>query len=281
MPSSISHSDHLCARVARRAGSSFYWSFWLLSPAKRRGMTALYAFSRLTDDLSDGPAPLEERRAALLVWRKSLRHALAGEPADGVFPALVDATRRFGIPENYLFDVIDGVEMDLDQRCYETFDELAVYCRRVASAVGLACLHIWGCEGPIPHESALQCGYAFQLTNMLRDLREDAALGRIYLPRADLRRFEYLPEELLRGVVNDRFRALLHFEIERAEMFYDAATALFPCLRADGRRALRLMIGRYRGLLDEIKRRQGDVFRERVKLTLGQKLAIGCRAMLS
>lgn len=244
-------------------------------------MTALYAFARLTDDLSDGDSTEEVKRPALTAWRRSLRLALAGEPSEGVFPALVDSVRRFGVPENCLFDVIDGVEMDLDKRRYESFDDLAIYCRRVASSVGLACLNIWEVTEPPPAEPVLHCGYAFQLTNIVRDLKEDAARGRVYLPLADLRQFGYSPEELSRGVVNDRFRALMRFEIERAERFYDDSNALFKYLRSDGRRALRLMIARYRGLLREIKLRDGNVFTERIRMTTVQKLVLATRCLLS
>jgi 15-cis-phytoene synthase len=269
-----------CQRVAWRTGSNFYYSFLLLPWPKRRAMCALYAFLRHTDDLGDNPHTADVRRAELQRWRHSLARALSGTFDGPLFPALADTVARYRIPPEYLYAVIDGVLMDVDQQQYETFDELADYCHKVASVVGLACIHIWGFESTAAIEPAGKCGLAFQLTNILRDLKEDAAEGRVYLPRADLRRFDYSPEELKQGVRDGRFKALMRFEIARAEQFYHEAAALEPLLGADGRPIYAAMVRIYRGLLDEIKRVDGDVFTHRVRLSAWRKLGIAASCCL-
>jgi len=263
-----------CQQIARRSASSFYYSFLLLPKPKRRAMCALYAFLRRTDDLGDSSDPVEERRAALAAWRRSLRRSMHGQYDDPLLPALADTVRGCGVPLAHLEDVIDGVEMDLTTACYETFDDLEQYCHRVASAVGLACLPIWGCTSDLAEIPARQCGLAFQLTNILRDLKEDAACGRVYLPAEDLRRFDYSAESLLKGVRDERFRELMRFEVERAEGFYAAAMELDSYLSDDGRRVFGSMVAVYRALLDEIKRLDGDVLSRRVELNSWQKMRI-------
>jgi phytoene synthase len=270
----LEQSYRHCARIARRAASNFYWSFWLLPREKRRAMCALYAFSRHTDDLSDNDEPPEVRRSLLADWRAMLTQSLIAPCNDPVLTALADTVHRYKIPHPYLFDLIDGVEMDLDTRRYATFAELRQYCHRVASAVGLACIHVWGFDSAEVYEPAAACGLAFQLTNILRDLKEDARRDRIYLPLDDLRKFDYQPDELLAGHRNERFTALMRFEVERAEQLYCESKATSRYLRHDGQRIFGMMWATYRGLLEEIKRRDGDVFSRHVQLDLGQKLRI-------
>lgn len=265
--------DH-CRRLARRAASSFYYSFLLLPRAKRRSMYALYAFLRHTDDLGDSDEPADMRRRCLRRWRGSLSRALSNQFDDPLLPALADTVHRYGIPEQYLFDVLDGMEMDLTPCRFESFEELQQYCYRVASVVGLSCIHIWGFHGDEAFEPARRCGLAFQLTNILRDLKEDARRDRIYLPLADLRRFNYGPADLKRGVCNARFQTLMRFQIERAEQLYRQALPLEDYLERDGRRVFRAMVTTYHSLLGEIKRRQGDVFSRRVRLGTWKKLRI-------
>jgi 15-cis-phytoene synthase len=224
---------------------------------------------------------------AIAAWRTALQQALQGEsPALrsplplSLLPALVDVVRRFHIPHEHLLAVIDGVEMDLTPRRFETFDELERYCERVASAVGLACIHIWGFRGPEAFEPARQAGVALQLTNILRDLKEDAAAGRVYLPLADLRRCGYSEQELLAGADNDAFLDLMRFEIDRAKQFYRAAAGLRDWLEPDGRRIFGLMTATYRRLLDEIERRPADVLRRRIQLGSLTRLRLFLRWML-
>jgi phytoene synthase len=269
-----------CRAIARRSASSFYYSFLLLPKPKRMAMCALYAFLRRTDDLGDSSASAGERRAALEAWRGSLARSLEGEYDDPLLPALSDTIRRFGVPLSHLEAVIDGVEMDLEPREYATFEQLEQYCHRVASAVGLACLKIWGCTGQQVDEPARRCGVAFQLTNILRDLKEDAARSRIYLPREDFDRFGYTPDDLRAGVRDDRFRRLMRFEIDRAETFYAEGAELEHCLSPEGRRIFGSMVAVYRALLDEIKRLDGDVLTTRVQLSSWQKMRIATRWFL-
>ena len=286
-----------CRRMARRSGSNFYLSFLRLPRAKRQAMDALYAFMRHTDDLADDPQPLELRHEALLQWRAALKRALKGEfdlPDHGqnphkrgelpgnpsgrdLLPALADVVRRFTVPVEHLSAVIDGVEMDLSQRRYETFDRLQGYCEHVASAVGLACIHVWGFHGRQALEPARKCGIALQLTNILRDLKEDAQQDRVYLPLGELRQFGYSVDELKRGVANERFGRLMEFQIDRAERFYREGAELIEWLEAAPRRTFGMMMATYRALLEKIKHRPGDVLQRRIRLSRPKKLLIAAR----
>ncbi len=270
----LKESYRQCVSMSRRAASNFYWSFWLLPRDKRLAMCALYAFSRHTDDLADSDQPVEKRRAAVTQWRELLAEALDGKYHETLLPALADTARRFQIPGEYLLDIVDGVTMDLQPRRYQSWEELQQYCHRVASAVGLACVHIWGFTDDAHREPALACGLAFQLTNILRDLKEDAASGRIYLPIDDLDRFHYSVEDISRGVVNDRFGDLMQFEIRRAEQLYRDALPLTEYLHRDGRRTFQLMMATYWRLLKKIRDRWRDVLSVRIRLSRAQKLKI-------
>ncbi|HEY1601438.1 MAG TPA: presqualene diphosphate synthase HpnD [Pirellulales bacterium] len=280
MTSSLQASYAHCQTATRQAARNFFYSFLVLPRDKRRAMCALYAFLRETDDIGDSDKPLDSRRAELAAWRQSLAAALAGRAESPILPALVDTVSRYQIPPQYLYDCIDGVEMDLSDRSYETFADLEAYCYRVASAVGLACIHIWGFNDSSAVEPACQLGVAFQLTNILRDLKEDAHRGRVYLPQEDLRRFEYTRDDLFAGVRDDRFAALMSFEIARAEDFYRRGATLEPSLSRDSRAACRAMTGIYHGLLTEIKRRDGDVFTARVTLSTWRKASIAVTSLL-
>jgi 15-cis-phytoene synthase len=295
-----------CRRLSRQAGSSFPAAFLLLPRGKRRAMYALYAFSRHSDDLADNPQPEHLPQESLYHWRAALEHALLGcyprfesrqrltgfaaasSPLLGLYdmpdeigaallPAVADTVRRFEIPPEHLRAVLDGVEMDLRQRRYETFDELTVYCRRVASAVGLACLHVWGFEGPEAFEPACQAGIALQLTNILRDVKEDLDADRVYLPLEDLRECGYSLDELRQGVVNAPFLRLMELQIGRAEECYRQASELMRWLEPDGRRIFGVMVATYHALLAQIKRRPGDVFSRRIELSWARKLRIAAR----
>jgi 15-cis-phytoene synthase len=263
-----------CEAVARREAGNFYPAFRVLPAPQRRAMCALYTFMRIADDLSDEPAPTECKRQRLADWRSGLTAALSGRYEHPSHEALHDTVARYHIPREYLDAVLEGVAMDLEPVAYATFAELRLYCYRVASAVGLACIHIWGFEGEECKRYAEDAGLAFQLTNILRDLGEDAARGRIYLPREDLARFGYDPTGLEKGVRDEAFRALMRFEIERARQYYDASAPLVPRLAPSGRAVFLLMAHTYRGLLDEMERRDYDVFSRRVRLSRWRKLLL-------
>ncbi len=272
-----------CDRLARQSGSNFYPCFLLLGKEKRRAMNALYAFMRHTDDLGDSPQPAATRQEALCHWRSSLKNALngAGDPATNrLLPALADTVHRFAMPPEHLFAVIDGVEMDVRGQQYETFEELALYCRRVASAVGMACLHIWGFRDHRALDPADRCGLAFQLTNILRDLKEDAQQGRLYLPLEDLRQFDYSPDEFATGIADERFLRLMQWEFQRVKMLYREAAELYEWLHPDGRRVFGMMAGIYHGLFCEIRRRPAAVLRGRVRLPARRKLSLAARWLL-
>lgn len=291
-PGAIRESYAFCRRVNRRAGSNFLASFRLLPHAKRPAMNALYAFMRHTDDLADNPQPAPLRAKALVQWRAALEDALLGRfdpsgPHDAagqaLLPALADAVTRYQVPPEHLHAVIDGVQMDLKRRRYEVFDQLEQYCCRVASAVGLACIHVWGfrgrgsAHGQEALRRARSCGIALQLTNVLRDIKEDARQDRVYLPLEDLRRCGYSVDELKAGVVNGRFLRLMELEIERAEHFYREGAELLDRLEPDGRRIFGMMMATYRALLRTIQRRPADVFTRRIRIGRAKKLQLAFR----
>ena len=273
-----------CRRVARGARSNFTPCFYLLSRDRRRAMEALYAFMRHTDDLVDGNHEQEDVARTLAQWRKQTLAAFGrsdwdrGGPAN-ILPALVDTVTRFEIPRDYLMAAIDGAEMDLTRQRYDTFDELSEYCYRVATVVGLACLRIWGYRGSDPGEPAHACGLAFQLTNILRDVREDCSRGRVYLPQEDLQRFGYSEEDLAAARDDDCFRSLMQFQIQRAERFYRQATELAEDLEAGGRRILVMMMRVYYRLLKKIESNPGRVLSERVGLGYWPPLEIMARTL--
>jgi len=282
MNDALRASYRFCGRLSRREARNFYYSFLLLPAGLRRSMCALYAFMRHTDDLADEPAPPAEQRQRLDAWRRSLDEALSGGSATGWpgLAALVDTVERHAIPRRYLDAAIDGVEMDLDPKPFATFEDLHGYCYRVASVVGLCCIHIWGfrSEGGRAEELAQFCGIALQLTNILRDIREDASHGRVYLPEEDLARFGVGREDLVADRTSDRLRSLLTFEGERAYEFYDQAAELDRLIAPVGRPVLRTIVGIYRTLLDEIVERRYEVMDRRIALSPWRKAAIMVRS---
>lgn len=293
----LTDSYQACVELARRTGKNFYYSFLTLPKALAEDMCVLYAFMRWTDDLVDeDDLPLGVREVAIGQWRNTVRSALLSEasqavPTDSlarhfspldstptqlvdakILTALSDVMRRHQIPSDYLFDVIDGVERDLEATAYQRFDQLEDYCYHVAGAVGLCCIHIWGFEGPEPRQLAIDCGTAFQLTNILRDLGEDAARDRIYLPQEDLDRFGYSADDLREGIQNAAYHSLMRFQVDRAREYFDRSAPLSQKLSGPGRRIYAAMRDIYWSLLREIERRDFDVFSQRIRLSKFQKL---------
>ncbi|MDR3639616.1 MAG: phytoene/squalene synthase family protein [Isosphaeraceae bacterium] len=283
MNDALRASYRFCTEVSRREARNFYYSFLLLPAERRSSMCALYAFLRRTDDLADEPGPAAEKRAALDAWRAELERTLAGGSSTTWpgFAALADTVRRHEIPARYLHEVIDGVLMDLDPHPYSTFDDLHGYCYHVASAVGLACVHIWGFEsaGGEAESRAEACGLALQLTNILRDVGEDARNGRVYLPQEDLDRFGVSTADLVAGRVSEPLRALLTFEADRAYRYYEQAALLERLVAPEGRPALRAIIGIYRTLLDTIVKRDYEVLATRVAVPGWRKAAVALRSL--
>ncbi len=270
-------------RLSRQTAHNFYYAFYTLPRPKHRAMCALYAFLRVSDDLGDdGDWPPAERRQLLADWRASLTNALAGQ-TDGhpVFPALIDTVTRYRIPPEHLFAVLDGIESDLEAVRFETFDDLQRYCYLVAGVVGLCCVQIWGVRGdPMQiRQRSVDCGLAFQLTNILRDLQEDAARGRVYLPAEDLRQFDYTANDIRLGCRDERFGRLMAFEVARAESCFRQAAELFENLDPGSHAVFDAMLRLYGGLLREIKRRNYDVYSRRVKLSRWRKMMIPVQSL--
>jgi phytoene synthase len=286
-----------CRAIARGAAANFYYAFLALPKAKRNAICAVYAFMRHADDIADNTGlPLQQRYQDLQDWLNRAKRVIAGEPTDdAVLLALADAQRRFKIPLERFEQLIQGTTMDLDLEqgvqsggqgaamLYDTFDQLYQYCFHVASVVGLACIRVFGYHDAAAEPLAEKCGIAFQLTNIIRDVREDAALGRVYLPREDMERFGRSTRELAAG--NDHaaqaasFRPLLEFEAQRARDFYKSGRELLPLIDEDSRPALWVLINIYFRLLERIARRNYDVFSERVSLGRGEKLVFLLRGL--
>lgn len=284
MTDALAASYAFCDALSRREAKNFYYSFRLLPAARRRSMCALYAFMRQTDDLADEPGESSAKAEALHFWRRDLVAALSAQTS--AWPglaALADTVQRHEIPARHLHEVIDGVEMDLDSRTYETFEDLYAYCYRVASAVGLCCLSIWGYQSQGGRAEAMgeACGIALQLTNILRDVGEDARNGRVYLPQEDLRRFGVTPDELLADRPTPALRDLFRFQAERASTYYEGAAPLLRLVDPVGRPVLGAIAGIYRGLLNEIARRDYNVLARRVSLPAWKKTLIAVSALPS
>jgi phytoene synthase len=279
MQPSLLRSYRFCEALTRREAGNFYPAFRVLPRPQQLSMCALYTFMRIADDLSDEPGPTAVKLASLIAWRLGLARALCGDFTHASHEALADTIRKHAIPREYLEAVLDGVEMDLEPPLYATFKDLQVYCYRVASVVGLASIHIWGFTRARAKVYAEQAGVAFQLTNILRDLGEDAARGRVYLPREDLVRFGYSEDKLKRGERDEAFRRLMRFEIARARACYAAAWPLVPLLSPPGRAVFLVMAKTYRSLLDAIEARDYDVFQSRVRVSKWKKLLFAMQAL--
>jgi len=272
--------------VARNAASNFYYAFYMLPRPKRDALCAIYAFMRLVDDVSDStadttgqPGEFALKQAALSRWRGLLDQCIAGNTSGHtILPAFADAIKRYAIPSRYFHDLISGAEMDLQQTSYPTFEALQEYCYRVAGTVGLTCLHVFGFQDAHAPELAERLGIAFQLTNILRDIRPDLEMRRIYLPAEDLTHFGCGVEDLERGDITPRMRELLRFEAERAWTFYREGVQLISRLENDSRAALWALARIYSTLLHRIEERDFDVFSSRVRLSAAEKAQILFRA---
>lgn len=271
----IDESYRHCSAISRSNAKNFYYSFLFLPERKRKGISAVYAFMRTCDDITDNPSSLDSKKANLNQWKTRVQNFLKGSDlSHPVFPALKDTLQYFGIPDQYFIELIEGVEMDLFPRRFQNFDDLYPYCYKVASIVGLVCLHIFGFQEKEALHHAEHCGIAFQMTNILRDLKEDAQMDRIYLPLEDLARFGYTEKDLMNGKLNEAFYNLMKFEVERAEEFYKKAEPLIHYIDSDSRRALKIMIAIYNGILKKIKANRYDTFSKRIRLNLWEKVKI-------
>ena len=273
----LEESYRYCTHVARTEARNFYYSFLCLPAPKRASMCAVYAFMRRADDISDGCDGDRETRMA--AWRAALDRALDGDYRQSpIWPAFHDTVRRHAIPREYFHDLLDGALMDLTPRRFETWADSYDYCYHVASVVGLVCIHVWGFSDPKALKLAEDNGIAFQWTNILRDLREDAQMGRVYLPQEDLRRFAYSEQDLRGGVENEAFYALMRFQVDRAREYYDRSEPLVGLIEPDSRPCLRAMRAIYRGILDHIVAQDYNVFRRRARVPTWKKLLIATDA---
>ncbi len=266
-----------CRRITREAAGNFYYAFVTLPRQRRRAMYAAYAYCRLCDDLSDDDLPIDEKTRRIQGIDGLLEEARAGNPDGPVFEALAHAAAEYGIPYEDLIEVARGVEMDLTISRYETFEDLATYCYRVASVVGLICIQIMGYTDQRAREYAIDLGLAMQLTNILRDVREDAERGRIYIPQEDLRQFGYSEEDLLAGTVNDQFRSLMEFEVARAREYFNRGKRLLKLLPVRTRAFPAVLGGLYGRVLDRIEARNYNVFEGRVGLSTREKVGLAVR----
>ena len=317
----IAKSYRQVRRISRRSGSNFYRSFWLLPHAKREAMCALYAFARVTDDLGDCHEPLELRSHWLDWWRRATvlnlsnpsatpsatagvlfpevsvkewprkphekgRSQQTGEMdlrrrAEQIFPALVETAHRYDIPSHRFTEIIDGVIADQQKTRFDTYEQAEHYCYLAASSVGLACLHIWGFNDPMPTDSAIDCGLAFQWTNILRDITEDAQRGRIYLPRQHYQQHGLSEDDLLSPRPDDRLSCLIAEEAQRASKLFDSGWGVWDSLHDEGRPIFSMMWRTYRRLLQRIADDPGSVLVRRVQLSATEKLGLASQHFIS
>jgi phytoene synthase len=293
-PAQLSMAYSVCRGITRASAKNFYYAFLVLPKRKRQALCAVYAFMRRCDDIADDPTlAASERRQKLDTWLDALHRSQQGHPSDDpILLALSDTQRRYNIPAGLLDELALGTAMDVadsDRQIhqgsigeeklklpvqYKTFDDLKLYCYRVASVVGLVCIHIFGYRDPAAESLAEQCGLAFQLTNIIRDVKEDASLGRVYLPEEDLSKFALSAADILLAPDLSRIRPVLALEADRARQYYKAGDQLLSYISEDSQPALYVLINIYRNLLEKIAYRQYDVFTEKMSLTLTEKLRV-------
>ena len=300
-PAQLTMAYSVCRGITRANAKNFYYAFLVLPKRKRESFCAVYAFMRRCDDIADDAAlSIEERRYKLDVWLDALHRVQQGEPSDDpILLALTDTQRRFTIPAGLLDELAMGTAMDIEPVAegledsaptaslvpglmvqYQTFEELKVYCYRVASVVGLVCIHIFGYRDPAAESLAEECGLAFQLTNIIRDVKEDAAMGRVYLPQEDLAKFGLSAADLLDAPEPARVRPLLALEADRAREYYRSGEQLNSYISEDSQPALWVLVNIYRKLLEKIAEREYDVFSGKISLTVTEKLRILAKGFL-
>lgn len=286
-PVSVEESYRYCQNIARDRAKNFYYSFLLLEKQQRDAMCAIYAFMRQCDDLSDEPVSQEKGKLeqSIRMWRVHLDRALRGDfpaelPTDAIWPAFYDTVQRYKIPHRFFHEMIDGITSDIEPQQMQTFDELYRYCYHVASVVGLTVIHIFGFQSVRALLLAEKCGIAFQLTNILRDVREDAQAGRVYLPAEDLKRFNVSVDQLRSGKEDERFRELMRFEAARARESYTESAPLLELIDPKSRRSLWALREIYLRLLKKIERANYNVLSRRIAVSKPAKITLLLRAFL-
>jgi phytoene synthase len=273
----------LTSRVTRKSRSNFYYAFLALPRPRREALYAVYAFCRTVDDIADLGTDASAQRAGLAAWRQDIARCYepGGAPEHPIARQLAEAVRRFGLSREALEAIVEGCEMDLQRATYETFDELAPYCYRVASAVGLCCIEIFGYTDPRARDYAVSLGMALQLTNIIRDIGADARSGRVYVPQTELREFGVTADDLRAGRYGDPFVRLMTFQAARAREYYAKAWRAFPVADRRSLVPAQIMGHIYFALLHEIEARRFRVFDERVALSAGRKAAIALRCWMT
>ena len=280
-PAALEKSYKSCIEVTKARAANFHFAFKVLPNERYRGICALYAFSRIADDISDDEPNPEIALVKSRAWRDSFDQALAGNSdSHPILAAVADTMMKFKIPPVYMHELITGTEMDAQQKRYETWKDSYLYCYRVASVIGMMTIHVFGFTDPKAILLAEQTGIAFQMTNILRDLVEDGTRDRIYLPLEDLRAHEIPESELLAARNSPLLRKLVKFELERTKAYYSGCDELIPMIVPESRKAMAGLIAIYRRLLDEIERREYDVFSKRVSLSTVEKLKLASSFLL-
>lgn len=278
MNGDLTRSYVWCRNLARREARNFYYSFVFLPHERSDSMSAVYAFSRYCDDVSDSGDPAKAAEH-FEQCREMLKRAFAGDTsAHPMLPALADTATKFQIPTDHFYELIKGTEMDLTVKRYENFDRLYNYCYHVASVIGFFCIHIFGFSDPAAKKFAEYRGIAFQLTNILRDVREDAAMGRIYLPLDDLRKHGISEADVLSSQWNEKMHDLLCAEGQRAEEFYAKSEPLDQYIDRRSRPALAVMTDIYHGLLHKIAAQDYNVMNGKIRLSAPTKVGIAAGA---
>ena len=272
--------DQYCQDKTASSGSIFYYSFMFLPPDKRRAITALYAFCREVDDVVDECSDENVARTTLSWWRNEVAAIYSGKPQHPVAQALMPLVKQFNLPQEHLLEIIDGMEMDLSQHTYANFKELQLYCYRVASVVGLLSVEIFGYTNRQTLKYAHELGIALQLTNIIRDVGEDARRNRIYLPMDEMQQFGVTATDILNARETENFQKLMAFQIERAQRFYDQAMTLLPDEDRKTQRTGLIMSVIYRATLNEVITSGCHVLKERVSLTPLRKLWLAFKTWL-
>ncbi|HEY3319729.1 MAG TPA: phytoene/squalene synthase family protein [Planctomycetota bacterium] len=273
--SALKLSYDACIEITKERARNFHFAFRNLPPERYKGICALYAFTRTADDLSDDEPDPVKALANSKAWREAFDRALAGDTSGHVImPAIADTFARYKIPPVYMHELITGTEMDARQSRYEKWQDTYLYCYRVASVIGMMTIHVFGFSDPRAVQLAEHTGIAFQMTNILRDIVEDAGRDRIYLPLEDLSKHNVSEAELLAGKLTPALRELVRFETLRAREYYAAGRELLPLILPESRDGLGSLVAIYQRLLEEIERRDYDVFSSRVSLSTAEKMRL-------
>ena len=270
-----------CRSITRHEAKNFYYAFLTLPSSQRKAIYVAYAFCRHCDDSVDRVASMEDKLCALGALQSEVSKTYSGHASGPVFMALADVAERYDIPQEYLLEVIAGVESDLVKNRYEDFEQLRNYCYQVASVVGLICLQIFGFKQEQAKQHAVDLGLAMQLTNIARDVREDLEFGRIYLPRDEMERFGYSEEELQAGIVNESFTELMRFQTQRAKTYFQSGFQLLPYLSVRSRACPAVLGQLYNKVLERIEDAGYDVLHRRITLSTREKVRVTAQTWLT